>query len=122
MPDDAAKPNPLAGLYDLGAQQAALLAHNRLGSKVEKKVRQAAEMGDLAPGRPPIPDYKAQILKAAGSVPLTLKELSVASGVRLPHARKTVETLARQGRLRNLAKSGQIGRWVLSEAVNGTRC
>ena len=106
-------PTTILAMHDPAAQAAALSAHARQGVHAETTVRRAAEMGALRKGRPEIPDFRPAILAAAKATPQTLKELSRASGVRLPHARKTVERLSSSGELRNLAKRGQIGLWVL---------
>ena len=114
MKNGASDVNILGVMFDEGALQQALSAHARLAEGPGRQFRQAAEMGPLPKGKPPIPNYKPTILQALGPVPLSLKELSYATGIRLPHVRKTVESLARSGKVKNLAKIGGPGRYVLS--------
>lgn len=114
MKNDASEVSALAGMFDEGALQQALSAHARLAESPARLFRQAAEMGALPKGKPPIPNYKPTLLQALGPVPLSLKELSFNTGIRLPHVRKTVESLARSGKAKNLAKIGAPGRYVLT--------
>lgn len=61
-------------------------------------------------------DFKPAILSVCSAVPLTLKEISDRSGVRLPHARNAVWMLSSRGQLRNIAKNGAPGRYVVASA------
>lgn len=100
--------NPFA---QMTSNAEALLAHARqpIGqtkqdSEVERRPRHKF---------PPASDNRPAVLAACGPAPLTLTEISASAGVSRPLVRKAVERLARTGQLRNVAKTGQAGRYVL---------
>jgi len=93
----------------------AMLAHHRQ-STAPRRMVQAPDMSLPEPEKRNRFDFKPAILAVCGAVPLTLKEISDRAGVRLPHARNAVWTLSSRGQLRNIAKNGAAGRYVIARA------
>lgn len=93
----------------------ALLAHQRQADLPTRPVL-APDMRGPEPEKRNRFDFKPAILAVCGAVPLTLKEISDRAGVRLPHARNAVWTLSSRGQLRNIAKNGAAGRYVIARA------
>ncbi len=92
----------------------ALLAHERQAAALPSSEHVAPDMREELARRNSTAKARPMILAVCSAVPLTLKEISDRTGIRLPYARIAVDRLSKRKQIKNIAKNGAAGRYVIA--------